>query len=75
LSEEQGIDMTFDESAVKKIAELGYDPVFGARPLRNVISEKIRGVLAEKLLKGEIVRGSSIKAVFEDEEFGFKEMG
>jgi len=71
LSEEQGIDIAFDESTIKKIAELGYDPVFGARPLRNVISEKIRGVLAEKILKGEIVKGSSVKVIFKDNKFLF----
>jgi len=71
LREEQGIDLIFDESAVKKIAELGYDPVFGARPLRNVISKKVRSVLAEEILKGEIVRGNSVKIKFENEEFIF----
>ena len=37
--EEQGIEFSCDEEVVCKIAELGYDPVFGARPLRGVISE------------------------------------
>jgi len=61
--EERGIGFICDEAAVKKIAELGYDPVFGARPLRAVISDKLRSVLAEKILKGEIAKGDSIKAV------------
>jgi len=61
--EDQGIGFTCDETVVKKIAELGYDPVFGARPLRGVISDKLRSVLAEKILRGEIVKGDSIKAV------------
>ena len=68
---EQGINLSFDESAVAKVAELGYDPVFGARPLRNVISEKLRSALAEKILKEEIVKGSSAKAVFQDNQFQF----
>lgn len=68
---EQGINLSFDESAVSKVAELGYDPVFGARPLRNVISEKLRGALAEKILKEEIVKGSSAKVTFKDNQFQF----
>ncbi len=70
--EEQGIGFSCDEEAVLKIAELGYDPVFGARPLRGVISEKLRGVLAEKILRGEIAKGDSIKAIIgANSEFEF----
>lgn len=71
LRESQGIELEFDESTVREIARLGYDPVFGARPLRNVISEKLRGVLAEKILKGEIVKGSNIKVDFKNKDFSF----
>ncbi len=71
LRESQGIDIEFEDAAVEEIARLGYDPVFGARPLRNVISEKLRGVLAEKILRGELVRGSAVKVVFEDDLFKF----
>ncbi|MBI4993636.1 ATP-dependent Clp protease ATP-binding subunit [Candidatus Wolfebacteria bacterium] len=59
--EEQGISLSYSDEVVEKIAELGYDPVFGARPLRGVISEKLRGVLAEKILKGDVVRGGEVK--------------
>ena len=71
LSEVQGINLVFDSQAIKKIAELGYDPVFGARPLRGVISEKIRSVLAEKILKGEINKGSTVKVTLENGELKF----
>jgi len=56
---------------VKHISELGYDPVFGARPLRGVISEKLRGVLAEKILREEIIKGSNVKVVLENNELKF----
>lgn len=71
VRESQGIDLSFDDSAVKQVAELGYDPVFGARPLRNVISDKIKAVLAEKILKGEISRGDVVKVGFKDTQFIF----
>ncbi len=71
LRENQSLELYFDESAIQKVAELGYDPVFGARPLRGVISDKIKGVLAEKILRGEFVRGQKIKVAFENGEFSF----
>jgi ATP-dependent Clp protease ATP-binding subunit ClpC len=74
LSAAQAIDLTFDESAVSAVAEQGYDPVFGARPLRNVISQKLRSVLAELILKGEIKKGDALTCVFENEQFVFKKV-
>ena len=53
------------------MARLGYDPSFGARPLRGVISEKIKNILAEKILKEEILRGSKAKVDFEEGQFKF----
>jgi ATP-dependent Clp protease ATP-binding subunit ClpB len=71
LVKEQGIDLEFDDSAVTELARLGYDPAFGARPLRRAIDDKLRAPLAEKLLKKEIVRGAAVRAVFRDGAFGF----
>ncbi len=67
----QGIHLEFSEEAVRKISELGYDPVFGARPLRGVISEKVRSVLAEKILKGEISRGGNARVELENDNLNF----
>ena len=72
LIETHGIDLIISDRAAKKIAELGYSPVFGARPLRQVISEKVRGVLALKILKKEIARGNVLELNFEKNEFQFK---
>ncbi len=72
LRDTHGIKLTVDDAAVKKIAELGYSPVFGARPLRAVISEKIRSALAEKILRKEITRGNTLQLVFEGGKFDFK---
>lgn len=75
LSAAQAIDLAFEESAVSAVAEQGYDPVFGARPLRNVISQKLRSVLAEQILKGEIKKGDSLSCVYENGQFVFKKVG
>ena len=71
LKENQNIYISFSTEAVEKIAEWGYDPAFGARPLRGVISEKIRSVLAEMILKDEIIRGKSININLKGEDLEF----
>nr|WP_280138813.1 ATP-dependent Clp protease ATP-binding subunit [Fictibacillus solisalsi] len=50
---EQGITINFTDEAKKKIAELGYHPAFGARPLRRVIQEKVEDAVADVLLDQE----------------------
>ncbi len=72
LSDTQGITLEVDEDAVKRIAELGYSPAFGARPLRQTISENVRSALAEKILRKEIGRGNTIRLVYADGRFDFK---
>ncbi|MFA5083821.1 MAG: ATP-dependent Clp protease ATP-binding subunit [Candidatus Paceibacterota bacterium] len=72
LGEVQGIELKFEDNVVSKIAELGYSPVFGARPLRQVISENIRGVLAEKILRKEVGRGNTVKMTLAGGKLEFK---
>lgn len=72
LAETQAVTLKFDESAVGEIVRRGYDPVFGARPLRQAISDSLRSVLAEKILRGEIARGSTIKTSFSGGQFVFE---
>ncbi len=71
LESTHGITLRVSDEALSRIAELGYSPVFGARPLRQVISEKVRSALAEKLLRKEIARGNSVTVVFRENEFVF----
>jgi ATP-dependent Clp protease ATP-binding subunit ClpC len=71
LAQQQGITLSFDPAVAKKIAQLGYDPAFGARPLRQVINEKLRSLLSEKILKGEVRKGSKAKVVLSGEDFQF----
>ncbi len=71
----QGITLQFDPEAVKKIAKMGYDPAFGARPLRRVIDEKVKAPLAGKILKKEIARGSVVKVILNGENLDFSDGG
>jgi ATP-dependent Clp protease ATP-binding subunit ClpA len=71
VEKSNGIILQFEESAVARVSELGYDPVFGARPLRKVISERIRGALAERILKNEIGRGNTVLVSAKEGDFDF----
>ncbi len=70
--EDQGIYLDVDPSATKQVAKLGYNPAFGARPLRRVIDDQIRAPLAETLLRKGIVRGQKVRLVFSGENFQFQ---
>ena len=69
---EQGIFLDFDPEAVHQVAKMGYDPQFGARPLRRVIEEKIKAPLAEELLAKKIGKGAKVKLVYKEEKFQFE---
>lgn len=58
---EKGIELLITDQLKKKIAELGYNPVFGAREMRRIIQEKIENPLAFALLKNTIARGNKIE--------------
>jgi ATP-dependent Clp protease ATP-binding subunit ClpB len=61
LLEDRKIALDLDESARAWLAEKGYDPTYGARPLKRVIQREVQDPLAEKILAGEIPDGSSVK--------------
>ncbi len=54
------IKVELDESAKDLIAEMGFDPVFGARPLKRVIQQQIENSLSMEILKGSVKNGSTI---------------
>ena len=55
------ISLELDDGALKWLADEGYDPVFGARPLKRVIQTALQNQLAEMLLSGDIADGSVIE--------------
>lgn len=54
--EEKGIEFEATDEAVAELAHAGYDPLFGARPLRRVIQDRVDNVIADALLKGQLGR-------------------
>ncbi|MDX2034050.1 MAG: AAA family ATPase, partial [Blastocatellia bacterium] len=60
MLEDRKVDLVLDPSAEELLAREGYDPVYGARPLKRAIQSLIQNPLAMKLLGGEIVPGDTI---------------
>ena len=61
------IDVTFEPSVAKTVAKHGFDPVYGARPIRRAIQSEIEDRLSEKILEGEVRAGDSITVSYDDE--------
>ncbi|MFB5663055.1 ATP-dependent protease ATP-binding subunit ClpC [Alteribacillus sp. HJP-4] len=66
---EQGIDFKLSEAAEEKIADEGYDPEYGARPLRRALQKHVEDRLSEELLRGGIQKGDSAVIDVKDGEF------
>ncbi len=58
---EQGYDLIVDQKAISILATLGFDPEYGARPVRRTIQDRIEDPLAESILKGMFRKGDVIK--------------
>ena len=63
---DQDMKLEIAEDAMQLLAEVGYDPVYGARPLKRAIQRLIENPLAQKLLKGEFMPGDTIVATVQD---------
>ncbi|MBU9674594.1 ATP-dependent Clp protease ATP-binding subunit [Planococcus sp. CP5-4] len=66
---EQDIDLELTEAALDKIAKEGYDPEYGARPLRRSLQKHVEDRLSEELLKGTAIAGQKIIFDVQDDEF------
>jgi ATP-dependent Clp protease ATP-binding subunit ClpC len=63
---DQHLTIEVDDAARQRIAEEGYDPEFGARPLRRAIMTLLEDPLSERLLSGEVAAGDTIRITTED---------
>jgi ATP-dependent Clp protease ATP-binding subunit ClpB len=72
LLEKRELGLTVTEAARQELANRGYDPQFGARPLKRVIQQQLQNPLAAELLKGQYPEGSTVKIDFDGEEFNFE---
>jgi ATP-dependent Clp protease ATP-binding subunit ClpC len=70
--EERKLGIELTEKAKSWLAKEGYDPVFGARPLRRVIERYVENPLSSKLLRGELKEGDTVRADLGEEGLTFK---
>lgn len=70
---DQGYSLYISEEALAKIAEAGFDPVFGARPLKRAIQTQVENRLANEILSGKVIPGQEIKIVLIDDQLSISQ--
>jgi ATP-dependent Clp protease ATP-binding subunit ClpB len=70
--QQAGLALDVTEAALDEIARRGYDPTFGARPLKRIIQQQVQNPLATEILKGSFPEGSLVRIDFRDGEFTFE---
>ncbi|MCA9379210.1 ATP-dependent Clp protease ATP-binding subunit, partial [Candidatus Dojkabacteria bacterium] len=68
----QDISLEVEDSAVRKLAEISFDPEFGARPIRRAIQREIDNRLSEKMLAGELGAGDKVRLSHDGKGFVFE---
>ncbi|MBC7232525.1 MAG: AAA family ATPase [Chloroflexi bacterium] len=71
---EQGLDIQLTEAARDWLAEKGYDPAFGARPLRRTLQRLVESPLSKKLIRGELKPGDELQIDIEHDEVVFRKV-
>jgi ATPases with chaperone activity, ATP-binding subunit len=69
---DKGIKLELTLEAKKELARRGYEPAFGARPLKRTVQKLLETPLANKMIKGEIKENSTVKVDIKDGEFVFE---
>ena len=64
---ERGMKLAYDDAVVEKLAEDGFDPNYGARPLRRTIQRSVEDALSEEIIAGRIALGDSVRLYVSDE--------
>jgi ATP-dependent Clp protease ATP-binding subunit ClpB len=68
---ERNMDVTLDDAARDLLGEAGFDPVYGARPLKRAIQQQIENPLAQRILRGEFLPGDRIRVGARDGQLTF----
>jgi len=69
---ERGISLAVDPQVVERVLDEGFDPKFGARPLRRTIQRMIEDPLSDMMLEGKVPQGARVEAVMEDGRVSFR---
>ena len=68
------MELDFSDEAVSAIADAGFDPVYGARPLRRAIQQRIEDKLSEQMLEGKLKSGKKYYCDYKDGSFEFNQI-
>lgn len=71
--EEMGVKLSFEPEALELIASLGYDPQFGARPVKRILQKEVVNTLSKEILRGNITRDSAIRVVMKNGMIRFEQ--
>ncbi|ESR24070.1 ATP-dependent chaperone ClpB [Lutibaculum baratangense] len=74
LLSDRKIELVLTDDAREWLANRGYDPAYGARPLKRVIQKEVQDPLAEKILSGEILDGTKVEATPEGDRLAFAQV-
>ena len=66
---ENEMEVSFTDEAVAQIAKAGFDPTYGARPLRRAIQNEIEDMLSEEIIDGNIAKGDTVTVDWKDNKF------
>ncbi|WP_353644613.1 ATP-dependent chaperone ClpB [Mesorhizobium sp. WSM2239] len=72
LLSDRKISIALDQDAIDWLAAKGYDPAYGARPLKRVMQKELQDPLAERILLGEILDGSTVKVTAGSDRLNFR---
>ncbi len=66
------ISLSFTDQAIDQIADIGFDPTYGARPLKRAIQSKIEDKLSEEMLEGNVKANQKVTCDYKDDKFVFE---
>jgi ATP-dependent Clp protease ATP-binding subunit ClpB len=69
---ERGASMELSDEALSYLAEAGYDPAYGARPLKRVIQRELQDPLSELLIQGKLQEGQRVRVTRSDAGLGLE---
>jgi len=72
LHNQMELTLTYDDSALEYLAKAGFDPDFGARPLKRLIVHTVETIVSKKIVAGEIKSGDKIEIVYENDAINVK---
>jgi ATP-dependent Clp protease ATP-binding subunit ClpA len=71
----QGVELEITDEAVELLANAGFDPQYGARPLRRAIQRLLEDTLSERLLSGDVAPGQRVRVLERDGQLDFEVLG